>query len=124
MKKIIYLLVSALLFFSCAKEEFTQISMEELAQRLQTESDYILLDVRTPEEFSTGHIPGAICIPNESIGKQEITVLPNKKQRIYIYCRSGSRSKQAADKLLDMGYTNLVEAGGIMDWQGDIEVGR
>ena len=82
MKKIIYLLVSALLFVSCAKEEFTQISMEELAQRLQTESDYILLDVRTPEEFSTGHIPGAICIPNESIGKQEITVLPNKKQRI------------------------------------------
>lgn len=124
MKKIIYLLVSALLFVSCAKEEFTQISMEELAQRLQTESDYILLDVRTPEEFSTGHIPGAICIPNESIGKQEITVLPNKKQRIYIYCRSGSRSKQAADKLLDMGYTNLVEAGGIMDWQGEIQVGR
>ena len=124
MKKIIYLLVSALLFVSCAKEEFTQISMEELAQRLQTESDYILLDVRTPEEFSTGHIPGAICIPNESIGKQEITVLPNKKQRIYIYCRSGRRSKQAADKLLDMGYTNLVEAGGIMDWQGEIQVGR
>lgn len=124
MKKIIYLLVSVLLFVSCAKEEFTQISMEELAQRLQTESDYILLDVRTPEEFSTGHIPGAICIPNESIGKQEITVLPNKKQRIYIYCRSGSRSKQAADKLLDMGYTNLVEAGGIMDWQGEIQVGR
>ena len=124
MKKIIYLLVSALLFVSCAKEEFTQISMEELAQRLQSESDYILLDVRTPEEFSTGHIPGAICIPNESIGKQEITVLPNKKQRIYIYCRSGSRSKQAADKLLDMGYTNLVEAGGIMDWQGEIQVGR
>ena len=124
MKKIIYLLVSALLFVSCAKEEFTQISMEELAQRLQTESDYILLDVRTPEEFSTGHIPGAICIPNESIGKQEITVLPNKKQRIYIYCRSGSRSKQAADKLLDLGYTNLVEAGGIMDWQGEIQVGR
>ena len=124
MKKIIYLLVSALLFVSCAKEEFTQISMEELVQRLQTESDYILLDVRTPEEFSTGHIPGAICIPNESIGKQEITVLPNKKQRIYIYCRSGSRSKQAADKLLDMGYTNLVEAGGIMDWQGEIQVGR
>ena len=98
--------------------------MEELAQRLQTESDYILLDVRTPEEFSNGHLPGAICIPNESIGKQEITSLPNKKQRIYIYCRSGSRSKQAADKLLDLGYTNLVEAGGIMDWQGEIQVGR
>ena len=124
MKKIIYFLASAVLFISCSKGQFTQLSMDELAQRLQTESDYILLDVRTPEEFSNGHLPGAICIPNESIGKQEITSLPNKKQRIYIYCRSGSRSKQAADKLLDLGYTNLVEAGGIMDWQGEIQVGR
>lgn len=117
-------MASAVLFISCSKGQFTQISMDELAQRLQTESDYILLDVRTHEEFSNGHLPGALCIPNESIGKQGITSLPNKKQRIYIYCRSGSRSKQAADKLLDLGYTNLVEAGGIMDWQGEIQVGR
>lgn len=124
MKKIIFLLCSVFLFVSCTKNQFTHISMEDLAHRIQAESDYILLDVRTPEEFSTGHIPGAICIPNESIGKQEIPALPDKKQRIYIYCRSGSRSKQAADKLIELGYTNLVEAGGIMNWQGEIEVGR
>ena len=117
MKKIIYLLVSALLFVSCAKEEFTQISMEELAQRLQTESDYILLDVRTPEEFSTGHIPGAICIPNESIGKQEITVLPNKKQRIYIYCRSGRRSQTASKKMQQQGLKVYDMKGGFNAWK-------
>ena len=123
MKKIIYLLASAVLFISCSKGQFTQISMEELAHRIQTESDYILLDVRTPEEFSTGHIPGAICIPNETIGQQEITALPDKGQRIYIYCRSGNRSKQAARKLIKLGYTNIVEAGGIRQWKGEVITG-
>ena len=85
------------------------------------EENFILLDVRTLEEYNDGHIPGAINVANESIGKNEIPQLPDKEQRIYIYCRSGNRSKQAAKKLAELGYTNLIEIGGIIDYHGETE---
>ena len=81
----------------------------------------ILLDVRTPEEFASGHIPGAVNLPNEDIGTEEIPSLPDKDKLILVYCRSGNRSKQAAQKLVNLGYTNIVEFGGIMDWKGEIK---
>jgi rhodanese-related sulfurtransferase len=87
---------------------------------MQTEKDYIILDVRTPEEFAAGHIPGAINLPNESIGEAQMPELSDKKQLILVYCRSGRRSKQAAEKLVKLGYTNIVEFGGINDWSGEI----
>lgn len=102
---------------------YTQITMEEAAERLGIECGFILLDVRTPEEFAAGHIPGAINIPNEDIGTDEIPRLPQKDQRIYVYCRSGNRSKQASEKLAALGYTDIVEIGGIMDWTGQIDTG-
>ena len=86
---------------------------------MKEEKDYIILDVRTPEEFKSKHIPGAINIPNETIGTEEVPELPDKEQLIMIYCRSGNRSKQAADKLATQGYTNIVEFGGINDWTGE-----
>lgn len=86
---------------------------------MEEESNYIILDVRTPEEFSEKHIPGAINIPNETIGTEEVPELPDKDQLILIYCRSGNRSKQASEKLVRLGYTNIVEFGGINDWPGD-----
>ena len=79
----------------------------------------IILDVRTAEEYSEKHIPGAINIPNETIGADDIPELPDKDQLILIYCRSGNRSKQAADKLVKLGYTNIMEFGGINDWTGE-----
>ncbi len=88
---------------------------------METESDYIILDVRRPDEFAAGHIPNAVNIPNESIGDAEIAELPDKDQLILVYCRSGNRSKQASEKLVKLGYTNIVEFGGINDWQGEIE---
>ena len=93
--------------------------MDEAVVMMKTETDYIILDVRTSEEFAQGHIPNAINIPNETIGTAEIPELPNKKQRILVYCRSGRRSKQAAEKLVALGYTDIVEFGGINDWTGE-----
>lgn len=106
------------------KSGYKQVSMEEGLELMEADSDYILLDVRRDDEFEEGHIPGAINIPNESIGTEEIAELPDQKQTIYVYCRSGNRSKQASQKLVDLGYTNVIEFGGIIDYSGEIEKGR
>ena len=123
MKKIIPFLMSLLLLVGCASQSkestYRQITMEEAVTMMQEESGYIILDVRTAEEYSEKHIPGAINIPNETIGAGDIPELPDKDQLILIYCRSGNRSKQAADKLVKLGYTNIVEFGGINDWTGE-----
>ena len=102
---------------------YTQIDSAEAARLMQTEKDYIILDVRTEEEFKSGHIPNAVCIPNESITDKEPSELPDKDQLILVYCRSGRRSKEAAQKLADLGYTNVREFGGIIDWTGETVTG-
>lgn len=102
--------------------KYVSITMEEAKNVFETQGDYIILDVRREDEFAEGHIPGAINVPNEGIQDTEPSELPDKNQTIYVYCRSGNRSKQAASKLVAMGYTNIIEFGGIMDWIGEIEV--
>ena len=102
-----------------SKTSYRQITADEAAQMMQEETGFVLLDVRTQEEYASGHIPGAICIPNETIGSEEIPELPDKDQLILVYCRSGNRSKQASEKLVKLGYTNIVEFGGINDWTGE-----
>ena len=97
------------------------VSMNDIEKIMNENENYIILDVRTIEEYNDGHIPGAICIPNETIDENVVNKLPNKEQLILIYCRSGNRSKQAAEKLQKLGYTNLIEFGGIIDWEGQIE---
>ena len=99
---------------------YRQINMEEAIAMMAEEADYIILDVRTPEEFISGHIPNSINIPNEDIGTARIPELPDQDQLILIYCRSGNRSKQASEKLAALGYTNIVEFGGINSWPGEI----
>ena len=84
----------------------------------------IILDVRTAQEYSEKHIPGAINIPNETIGTEDIPELPDIEQLILVYCRSGNRSKQASEKLVKLGYTNIVEFGGINDWTGETVSGE
>ena len=101
------------------KNSYTQISMEEAVKMMEEESDYIILDVRRPDEFAEKHIPNAINVPNETIGENEIPELPRKDQMILVYCRSGNRSKQASEKLVKLGYTNIYEFGGINDWAGE-----
>lgn len=92
--------------------------MDEAVEMMKEETDYIILDVRTPEEFVEQHIPNAINIPNETIGEDPIPELPREDQLILVYCRSGNRSKQESEKLVAIGYTNVYEFGGINDWTG------
>lgn len=99
---------------------YTQISQEEAKQMMEQDGTQIIVDVRTQDEYDSGHIPGAICIPNESIGTEHPEELPDLDQVILVYCRSGNRSKQAAQKLFDMGYINVYEFGGINDWTGEV----
>ena len=101
-----------------------QINMEEAVELMKTGENYIILDVRRADEFASGHIPGAVNLANEVIGEDDAAVeavIPDKDQMILVYCRSGNRSKQASQKLADMGYTRVVEFGGILDWPGEIE---
>ena len=123
MKKLLSLILVMLLLAGCSAPaedaSYRQISMEEAITMMEEESGYIILDVRTPEEYAEKHIPGAINIPNETIGTAEVQELPDKDQLILVYCRSGNRSKQASEKLAALGYTNIVEFGGINDWPGE-----
>lgn len=100
---------------------YTSITMEEAKEIFATGGDYIILDVRRADEFAAGHIPGAINVANEDIADTQPAELPDLDQVIYVYCRSGNRSKQASAKLAAMGYTNIIEFGGIIDWTGQIE---
>ena len=97
------------------------ITAEEAKQIMDSEVGYIILDVRTQEEYDQGHIPGAILIPDTEIKARAEEVLTDKEQRILVYCRSGRRSKLAAEALVDLGYTDIKEFGGIIDWPYEIE---
>ena len=101
-------------------KSYMQISQEEAKEMMAEDDGHIVVDVRRQDEYDAGHIPGAILIPNESIGTEQPEELPDLDQIILIYCRSGNRSKQAAQKLYNMGYTNIYEFGGINTWTGEI----
>ena len=129
MKRLITILLFALMLTGCIgagnqTNTYRRISVDEAAAMMERESGYIILDVRTPEEFAEKHIPNAINVPNETIGTDEISQLPDKDQLIMVYCRSGRRSKEAAEKLVALGYTNIVEFGGIIDWKGETVSGE
>ena len=128
MKRILLLCLSLFLLLCGCGNNSTQsdmnyesISMSEGIERMANDEGCIILDVRRADEFKAGHIPRAVNLPNEEIGSEEIAILPDKEQTIYIYCRSGNRSKQAANKLIALGYKNIVEFGGFMDYTGEIE---
>lgn len=100
---------------------YMNITAEEAKKIMDTETDYVILDVRTQEEYDQGHIPGAIVIPDTEIRARAEKVLPEKDQLILVYCRSGRRSKNAAQILVELGYTNIIEFGGILDWPYEVE---
>ena len=95
---------------------YMNITAEEAKKIMDTESEYVVLDVRTEDEFAQGHIPGAILIPDYAIREEAEKALPDKDALILVYCRSGRRSKNAAQILAELGYSNIREFGGILDW--------
>ena len=125
-KRILPFILSLMLLSSCGNAGssslgYRQISMNEALKMMKNEKNYMILDVRRPDEYAGGHIPKAINVPNEEIGSAEIPELPNKSQLIFVYCRSGRRSKEASEKLAKLGYTSIVEFGGILDYKGELE---
>ena len=128
MKKLYFLLLAVMLLTACgqAKENdreaaYMNITAEEAKAIMDSEEGYIILDVRTQEEYDQGHIPGAIVISHEEIAEKAENVLTDKDQLILVYCRSGRRSKIAAEALVELGYTNIKEFGGIIDWPYEVE---
>ncbi len=117
---VLALVLTGVTNFAPKNAGYRQVTTEEAVNIMQTEENYVILDVRTAQEFASGHIPGAVLLPNETIGTEDIPLLPDKDQLILVYCRSGNRSKQAAEKLAQLGYTNIVEFGGINSWTGEI----
>lgn len=123
MKKIFYILAGLLFFSGCSKGTdggYKKISSNEAMEIMKTETDFVILDVRTNDEFKEGHVVNAINIPNEIIDEDVSETLKDKDQLILVYCRSGNRSRQAAEKLIKFGYKNVVDFGGIQSYQGEI----
>ena len=115
------ILALVLLLTACAQAaSYEQITQEEAKQIMDTTNGYILLDTRTREEYDQSHIPGALLIPHTEIAEQAEEELPDKDQVILVYCRSGNRSKQASEVLVELGYTNIKEFGGIIDWPYEV----
>ena len=128
MKKLTLILLAVMLLTACGQDKennqgaaYLNITAEEAKQIMDSEEGYIILDARTREEYDEGHIPGAIVISHEEIAEKAEEVLPDKNQLILVYCRSGRRSKIAAEALAELGYTNIKEFGGIIDWPYEVE---
>ena len=134
MKKIILILLCVIFIlcsFSCEKNTsintsensseavYHKISAEEAKKMMDSTQNYILLDVRTESEYKDKHIDGAILIPDYEIKDRAESELPDKNAVIFVYCRSGNRSRSAANALVNMGYTNIYDIGGIIDWPYD-----
>lgn len=103
------------------KTTYTQITAEQAKELMEHESEYVILDTRTQAEYDESHIPGAILLPDYEVAEKAQSVLLDKEQLILVYCRSGRRSKIASQILADLGYSNVKEFGGIMDWPYDVE---
>ena len=128
MKKLILILLTMLVLSACGQDKentqeavYVNITAQEAKKIMDTEQNYIILDTRTQAEYDEKHIPGAVLIPYDEILDKAESVLTDKNQLILVYCRSGRRSKLASEDLVKLGYTNIKEFGGIIDWPYETE---
>lgn len=128
MKKLIWILLAIMLLTACGQDKenkqeavYVNITAEQAKEIMDSQEGYIILDTRTQEEYEESHIPGAILIPHDEITEKADGVLTDKNQLILVYCRSGRRSKLAAEDLVKLGYANIKEFGGIIDWPYETE---
>ena len=131
MKKLLGIFLAMLLLTACGQEprtqqeeanmQYTNITAQQAKEIMDTQTGYVILDVRAQSEYDEGHIPGAIVIPHDQVKENAEDILLDKDQLILVYCRSGRRSKLAAEDLVDLGYTNIKEFGGILDWPYEVE---
>ena len=122
MKILIWILLAVTVLSGCGqKSGYVSITQEEAKRIMDTEENCVILDVRTYEEFETGHISGAICFPLDEVQSKAKVFIPDQDTLYLVYCRSGRRSKEAAQILADLGYTNILEFGGILDWPYEVE---
>ena len=128
MKKLVLFFLTAMLLVGCGQANqnnqevvYMNITVQEAKQIMDREEGYIILDTRTQAEYDEGHIPGAIVVPHDEITDRAEEELPDKDQLLLVYCRSGRRSKLAAEALVELGYTNIKEFGGIIDWPYEVE---
>jgi len=127
-KKLVLILLIGLLLTACGQNReneqeavYMNITAQQAKEMMDSREDYIILDTRTQEEYQEGHIPGAIVISHDEIKQKAETILTDKDQLIFVYCRSGRRSKLASEDLVALGYTNIYEFGGIIDWPYEVE---
>ena len=127
-KRRIVSIIAALVFLiaisGCSSQEgsvYMNINAEKAKEMMENLDEFVLLDARSEEEFSEGHIPGAIVIPHEEVSERAEAEIPEKDVPVFVYCRSGRRSKIAAEELVSLGYSEVYEFGGIIDWPYEIE---
>ena len=126
MKKFVFIILAMLFLTACGQNKeqeavYMNITAEQAKDIMDSQEDYVILDTRTQEEYEESHIPGAILIPHDQILEKAESVLTDKNQLILVYCRSGRRSKLASEDLVKLGYTNIKEFGGIIDWPYEVE---
>lgn len=128
MKKLIWIVLALFVFTACGQKKgnkqeavYVNITAQQAKEIMDTQKGYVILDTRTREEYDESHIPGAILIPYDEILQKAESVLTDKNQLLLVYCRSGRRSKLASEDLVKLGYTNIQEFGGIIDWPYEVE---
>jgi len=128
MKKLVIIVLAMLLLTACGEEKedkqgagYMNITAQQAKELMDSQTGYVILDTRTQEEYDQGHIPGAIVLPYDEVLERAEGILTDKDQLILVYCRSVRRSKLAANDLVKLGYTNIREFGGIIDWPYEVE---
>ena len=123
MKKFLMLMILTLMLSGCITEagNYQHLTQEDATKIMQTEKNFIILDVRTQEEYDKKHIPNAVLLPIEELRKGKFELLPDKNQKILVYCWTGRRAEDSAKILAEHGYKNVYDFGGLVDWNGKVE---